>query len=1359
MKRLKYLIICFACAFISNLNCFGQSQLKIDKINKFNGLSSNRTSCIVKEVDGFVWIGTDYGLNRYDGSQLKVFNQQNSTISSNSITDLLIDNKERLWIATLDGGLNVYNREENTFKVYKNNSSDKVSLPSNHVRTLFEDSNGNLWVGTEGGLSLFKEKTNSFITYHYSKGDPDSLSNNIVTSIFEDSDGLIWLGTFGGGLNKFSPKSEQFSTIKPTFKISTDFIHTVNAFDENTLLVGTKGSGLLKLDKTTLEYSDFFVGDLKLKIKPNIIRSVFRDGKNNLWIGTDGNGIIKVEYETRVKPIIKSYLHNAQFESSLSGNAIYEIMEDQESNIWIGTAWNGVNILNPTNNYELLFSDILGENLTPVLSVYKNEDYLFLGLDGGGLTVYNIENQKVQRFNSRLNTLIGGDYIQHIYETSDGLIWLGTFANGLIEFNANTQTFKQYKHISNDQKSLSFNDVRSIVEDENSNLWVGTWGGGLNYFNRKTQEFTHFRENKNLPETISSDNILAIKKDGTNLWLATFGGGLCYFNTTTLKSKNYRHSETNPNSLSSDYVFSLLLDAKRNLWIGTSGGGINLLDTSTSEFNRFEENKDIRYQSVNGLVEDNNTDIWFSSKVGIYKFDYNLNNFTGYPKLVGEYNINSAFKDNTGLLYFGTNNGVLRFNPNSISKKSTNPEVLITNLKLYNKEVIVGESDILSKNITHTNNIKLKHDLKVITFEFAALQFPFSTKCEYAIKMEGFDKDWRKIGQDRTVTYTNLPHGNYTFKVKSKAFGSEWGTNATSINVEILKPYWLEWWAISTYILFVLFILYLFRRYTISWEKLKANLRLEKLTHEKDIELYNLKQQFFTNISHDIRTPVTLIMGSINRLIRANENVNKDMINTIETIKKNGNKLVDLVNELLDYRKFGSGKIKLYISKENVIDFCQEVHLSFKELALDKEIDFVFKTNTNECNIWFDKTQFEKVLYNLLSNAFKFTQKTELVEFSVFEMDDFIEIHIIDNGVGIAKNQLEKIFNRFYQVNGGEKRNEGGYGIGLSISKEIIDLHHGEIYVDSVKGKGTKFTLKLKKGNAHFIDNEIIKDGFDNGFISNLRQNDLEKSQKDEASFDVKKDSKKKTILIVEDNSEIQNYISELLKMDFEVVKASDGEAALKLISKILPDLIISDIMMPIMDGITLTRELKSNIRTSHIPVILLTARASFTHKIEGFEIGADDYITKPFNETLLKSRILNVLKNRELLHSKFWKKELIPVSELQLNKSDEEFMSKLVVLLEENLNSPKLDVNFVCDQLGMSHSVIYKKIKSLTDMSYVEFVRDFKLKTAKKLLEEQNFSVLDASYHVGYSDRKYFSKLFKNHFGKVPSDFLNKNK
>lgn len=1341
--------------FLLLMSSYGQGHLKMDRINRSHGLSSNRTSSIVKEKDGFVWIGTDNGLNRYDGFDFKVFNQQNSNLNSSSITDLLLDKNGSLWVATLNGGLNLYQPESNTFQVFKSNKQNQKALPSNNIRTLFEDSEGKLWVGSEGGLSWYEESTQSFKTYNHDKSVASSLNNDIVTSIFEDAQGHLWIGTFGGGLKKLSRTTQDLVSIQSASDIQTDFIHTLDALDEETLLVGTKGSGLLKLDKNSLKFSDFFTGDFYIKNQPSIIRTLFKDSNDIIWVGTDGNGVFKINHnETTAK--IKNYVHNAQFESSLSGNAVYDVMEDENSNIWIGTAWNGVSTLNPNSNYELIFSDIKGENLTPVLSIYKDLEHLFLGLDGKGLTIYDARNKNVNLFNTRANTSIGGDYIQHIYKSSDGIIWLGTFANGLIKFDPKTQALKQYKHNPNQSNSLSFNDVRFILEDKDSNLWIATWGGGLNYFNRTTEEFTHYRKENNNPESISSDNIISMIKDGDDLWLATFGGGVNRFNTTTFKSARYRYEEEHTNSLSSDYIFSLHLDSSQNLWIGTSGGGINVLNIENNLLKRFDENEDIKYESIRGILEDDHQDIWLSTKTGIYEYNKSSENFTWYSKLAGEYTINSAFKDQNNQLFFGTTNGVLTFDPQKISKYEKQPEVVITNLKLFNKTIKVEEEGILSKHISHTKTITLEHDANVITFEFAALAFPFSKESEYAIMMEGFDENWRTIGQDRTVTYTNLPPGDYSFKVKSKQIGSSWGDKATTLHLKILKPFWLEWWAILIYILVALFILYLFRKYTIAWEKLKANLKLEQITHKKDIELYNLKQQFFTNISHDIRTPVTLILGAINRLSKSKDIQDKETLLTMKSIKKNGNQLENLVNELLDSRKFETGKLKLYVTSQNIVEYAEEVYISFKELALKKEIEFNFKANTKSCEVWFDKMQLEKVLYNLLSNAFKFTSKKGKVEFLITEKEDKVEIQINDKGVGLGKNQLEKIFNRYYQANNNQL-NDKGYGLGLSISKEIIEQHFGTISASSIKGQGTQFTIQLKKGNSHFDENQIQNTEANEDYFSNHYTKE-QAEPLSEPSQDQEENSDRKSILVVEDNLEINRYISETLKDEFIILNAANGKEALELTTKHDVDVIISDIMMPVMDGLSLTKELKSNMRTSHIPVLLLTARATLTHKIEGFEIGADDYITKPFNEDLLKSRVKSILKNRSLLHSKFWKKELIPMSELSLTKADEQFMNKLIKIIEENMSSPDLDVNFVCDKLGMSHSVLYKKIKSLTNMSYIEFVRDFKLKTAKKLIEEQNFSVKDACYHVGYTDRKYFSKIFKKHFGKPPSYFQKKD-
>lgn len=1348
---LKSLVV-FLLIFCFFQEASGQTQAIFKKLDQTNGLSSNRITGIVKEESGFVWIGTSNGLNRYDGKEFKIYNTNNSLLESNNISDVLLDKKGRIWVATQGGGLNMYDYPNDDFLVYKKEENNLTSIPSNQLYKLFEDSKGNLWIGSEIGLCLFVEESEVFIPYNQPPHE-GSGNQNIITEICESKDGNLWIGTFGSGLSKFSVANKTFNYFPSEDEIFADFIHAISYLNDHTLLVGTSGSGLLEFDIRTNKFTNFFDTSVNSEIEIKIVRTLYKDRQNNLWVGTDGDGVIKVEEIESKSPNLIQYNYTSELNSSISSNAIYSIIEDENDNVWIGTAWDGINVLERQDNFELIASDIRGLNPVPVLAILKSKNRLYLGSDGKGLTIYDIENDVVEQFNKYNNKELGGEYIQSIYQDTNGFLWLGTYANGLIRFNPQTKKIKTFKHSPNNPKSLSFNDVRGVVED-NGNLWIASWGGGLNYFDKKRNEFTAFRENIQDNTSISSNNIVSMIKTGDTLWLGTYGGGINLFDINTRESKQFKLNKKLKDNITGNNILSLFKDSKKNIWIGDSEGKISCFNLNTKLFRDFDDSQIIQGQTEVGIVEDDDGNIWFSTEKGIYKYDYTTENFIDFPNLSGSYRINAVYKDDEGLLYFGRSDGVLRINPRDIAKESTQPDVKITNFKLFNEELSIGYEEILSKNISSTKDITLRHDLNVLTFEFAALQFPFSDRCEYSIQMEGFDKEWRYIGTDRTATYTNLFPGKYVFKVRSKVFGESWDNNYSYLNIHILKPIWMRWWAILIYIILFFAILFLFRKYIIAWENLKNNLKLERLTHEKDIELYDLKQQFFTNISHDIRTPVTLISGAINRLIVKKDLFKNDLNTSFEIIKKNGDKLINLVNELLDYRSLEHNNIKLHLAQENLVDFCEEIYLSFKGMALDKEIDFLFETNSKNIQIWFDKHQLEKVLYNLLSNAFKFTQNGGSIVLSIFETENSAQLTIKDKGVGIAKSQLDKIFNRFYQSKLENRVN--GHGLGLAISKDLVEAHGGVIIVSSKKNEGSEFMITLKKGKEHFKNNTNIKLTYEEQ-LSFYSQNKEVSRKSKESESNQSFDSSKQTLLIVEDNIDILDYIKEVLKEEYNIIKASNGEEALELAHNNPLDLIISDVMMPVMDGITLTKELKTNMKTSHIPVLLLTARASFAHKIEGFDVGADEYITKPFNETLLKTRISSILKNRELLHAKFWKKELIPVSQLELNKSDEAFMSKLIRILEENLSFKDLNVNFVCGELAMSHSVVYKKIKSLTNMTYVEFVRDFRLKTAKKLIEEHNFTVLDACYHVGYSNRKYFSKLFKKRFGNNPSDYISK--
>ena len=604
------------------------------------------------------------------------------------------------------------------------------------------------------------------------------------------------------------------------------------------------------------------------------------------------------------------------------------------------------------------------------------------------------------------------------------------------------------------------------------------------------------------------------------------------------------------------------------------------------------------------------------------------------------------------------------------------------------------------------------------------------------------------------TVYTNLSPGDYVFKVRSRNLGSEWANDYSSLNIKILKPFWLEWWAFLLYAILGISLFYALMKYLISWEKMKADLRFEKFSHEKDVELYNLKQDFFTNISHEIRTPVTLILSSINKLLKNNELSENQPQNPFGTIKKNGEYLLNLVNELLDFRKLEQQQIKLKVVKGDWVSFSQEIYLSFKEFAYQKDIRFEFESSSPTIALWFDQSQMGKVLYNLFSNALKFTRAGGAIKLSITETDSDVQLKLVDEGIGISKKHLSKIFNRFYQANDSNSSNGTGFGLGLTISNEIVQLHHGEISVTSKKGSGSTFIIRLKKGSAHYNETEIGESETNNELIDNYfitKPDTRELITPNSESNTIKE----QTLLIVEDNLDIRNYIVELLSDEFTILQASNGKEGLEIALEKSPDLIISDVMMPIMDGIELTHNLKTNVTTSHIPVILLTARASFMNKMEGFETGADDYITKPFNESLLRARIKNILKNRSLLHEKFNSEDSNDVGELVKNKKDQEFLENLGQFIEKNIDSDNLSANFVAQELGMSHSVLYKKLKTITGLSLVEYMRDYRLKKAKQLLKTKQFTLNEVCYQVGYSDRKYFSKLFKERFGNPPTFYM----
>lgn len=1308
-------------------------------------MSNNRINAINQDHNRFIWIATMNGLNRYDGGEIKNYNRSNSNILSNIIFDIHIDSRKNMWLAT-SKGLCKYNIDKDDFVSYTNQAHDSNNTTLNKINCILEDQNGNLLLGTKEGLYIFNPISKTFAECNINKFQGNDEFKNI-TSLTSNGKGVIYAGAYGGGLLKLNSNKDTLDVVT-TEKFALNNIFDLCFINDSELLIGTGGNGAIIYNIENGYFESFFGKISKQENKAKVVRGIKVDTDHNIWLGTDGDGLLLVkDYKTH--PKIINYKNIPQRSSSLSGNAVYTIFQDYSKNYWIGTAWNGVNYLSAQNNFEFLFSDILGEKSTAVLSVFKHKNLLYFGLDGEGLTVFDTTTQKISNLSEAFSSQFKRINIQYIHQHNN-LLWIGTFADGLLELNLITKQVKQYKHNIDQENSISYNDIRAIVNDNYGNLWIATEGGGLNYFDVKSSHFYTYKSNKNDSSTISSNNLAALQLIGNNLWIGTTDTGVDLMNVNTKKITHFQYDDENENSINSNNVLSLFQDTHQNLWIGTDDEGVNRIDLKNNTVERFTSPLFTRHQKITAVIEDDNGVIWFSSKVGIFNYNYKTNEFKNFPCLDNKYHRNSTYKDDLGKLYFGTDDGVVVINPDTFKCKSQSSEVIIKDFKLFNKEVPINGA-VLDKHILEGKKVFLAHNQDVITFEFATLNYPFSDNYEYSIKMENFDENWRDIGADSKITYTNLSHGDYVFKVKSRNIGKQWPIEFASVAITVAKPFWLKWWAICFYIFLIGIILYLFRIYIVSWEKMKSNLALERLSHEKDLDIAKVKLHFFTNISHEIRTPLTLILSSINSLLTSEHLAEKKALSSIQ---KNSKHLLNLMNSLLDYRKLDHESTVLKVANYDLKKFCYDVIISFKELAKQKNIELLIESEASEVFLWFDETQMKKVISNLLSNAIKFTNEKKVIKLKILEKEFNVILIVEDQGVGIPEKHLSHIFNRFYQsdVDNYDLKHQFGFGLGLSITKEIIELHHAQIEVKSVLSKGTKFVITFKKGHEHFNENTSFVDNAkeektDQVFTFNIQEKI--NHQKTEISK-----NQNISVLIVEDNQDLREYMVSLISKFYQVIEAENGKQGLQITKKQLPDLIISDVMMPLMNGVEMIENIKSNINTCHIPVVLLTAKDSEIYKIEGFEIGAEDYIIKPFNEQLLLGKINSIIKNRQLLHERFNNSENLHTIENDLSQRDKILLEKLTQLIEANIASESLGAKFITTQLGMSHSVLYKKIKALTGLTLIEFITEIRLKIAKSLIVEQGFSVSEACFKVGYSNRKYFSKLFKKRFNKTPSEF-----
>lgn len=1328
-----------------------------------NELSSSLINQIFQDERGFIWIATEYGLNRFDGFRFSKYRHiagDSTSIKNNYVRTLFEDNKQNLLVGCIDG-LMKYDPETDTFCEIPMMRAGKQVFP--HITQMQKLHNGEIWIVTSGqGIFRLDEEQQQAVSIEEIMRQ---VNNNFLSNLYEDSHYNIWIGTEGQGLMCYLPATKEVRVFKYP-AINDNYISAIAEDKYGNLFIGTQKQGLSRYDR---EQNRFI--PVPYEDRESLSIYCLTLVEDRLLIGTDGQGL---KTYNRMTGKIEDYSINSA-PLDFSAGKIHAILQDRDKNLWMGLFQKGIALIpkqeNPFEYYgsKSIYYNPIGQGC--VMAIYQDSrQHLWVGTDNEGVFELDANGKRLRHYFPDGQPQSVAGTIMCMYEDSNGDFWLGSYTKGLAKLNRKTGECEYPLPIDNEK-------IFSVTEDRHKNLYIGTSGSGFYQYNLVTKELKHYESSKDetgdlTRNELANDWINHIFCDSEGLiWLGHYKGISC-FNPMNESFINYHKA----NALIVDRVgYVLQEDHDGNIWAGTTDG-LYRFDKNTEELKSFTTADGLPNNVICGLCEDEKHNIWISTYMGICKYDRKNDRFINYyagDGLQGNEFMHGAFyKDRTGKIYFGGTNGITSFLPSSIGSVLKDAKVWVTDFYIFNQPVRKGtksgKRSVIYTSVLDANLFQLAHYDNTFSLVFSTLQYNSPEQISYQYKIDELSNQWLSTepGVNR-VTYNNLLPGKYTFRVRALSHGNL--SDVRTVKILITPPWYEMWWAYCIYVfLFGLLILGIVN-YILS----RMRHRREIMKREHAEQLNEAKLQFFINISHEIRTPMTLIINPLEKLLA--EKKGGEVQKTYLMIYRNAQRILRLINQLMDIRKLDKGQMFMKFRETDMVGFIDDVMLTFDYTAQKKKIRFTFEHSMPQLKVWLDLNNFDKILMNILSNAFKYTPEEGEITVSLSTgqaptrrdaLKEYVEITVTDNGIGLDKNKIERIFERFYQIDNDLTKSNFGTGIGLHLSRSLVELHHGIILAENREdAPGSRFIIRIPLGSAHLRKDELedveaMTDKPRPIMIKPQKPDFEEEDFEEEEDTDHKKPgkaAKRIRILIAEDEEEISSYLKEELEGEYRIVTCKNGKEAYETVLADTPDLVISDIMMPEMDGLSLCRKIKQNTNVNHVPVVLLTAKSKPEDTMEGMATGADAYIVKPFNTELLKSTIANLIANRKLLKSKFSgaQQQEDKVQKLSMKSSDEMLMDRIMKVINENISNPELNVEMLATNVGLSRVHVHRKLKELTNLSAREFIKNIRLQQAAALLKEKKLTVSEVAYATGYTNLSHFSSSFKEAHGMSPKEYM----